>query len=405
MARSLNVQIVRTMCVVAIVDFVIMVLTAVILVYMVEWLEEWLQVELHELYEWFYLIISISFGLIPGVVVGWRLAHKIMLPLKSVATAVRSIASGDFSARAIAAQSSFFEAEALIVDFNAMAARLERAEEELKYSNSATAHELRTPLTVLLGSLQGLSDGVVEPSSELYERLICQVTDLTGMVEDLRTFDLANAGALEIDLQEVDLTVEAEVVISSMEQKLVSAGIKIEREFGRAVVVADPRRMRQALLALLDNACRYAPGSTVVVQTFTAENRAGMRCSDTGPGMQLDAQARAFDRFWRGGDARACTSGGSGLGLSIVKAIARLHHGDATIVSTGKVGFALEVWVPLAQHRPEGGDGANPGAAFGSATIAASKMAAIGSGVAGPRGGFTATAVADFSRCDRSLLY
>ncbi|WP_461550964.1 sensor histidine kinase [Sinorhizobium meliloti] len=142
--------------------------------------------------------------------------------------------------------------------------------------------------------------------------------------------------------------------------------------------------MRQVLLALLDNACRYAPGSTVVVQTFTAENRAGMRCLDTGPGMPLDAQARAFDRFWRGGDSRARTSGGSGLGLSIVKAIARLHHGDATIVNNSKVvGFALEVWVPLAQHLPEDGDGANPGAAFGSATIAASKMAAIGSGVAG----------------------
>ncbi|WP_033051476.1 ATP-binding protein [Sinorhizobium medicae] len=354
MARSLNVQIIRTMCVVAIVDFITMVLAAVLMIFMAEWLQEWLQAELNDMYEWFYLIISISVGLIPGVVVGWRLAHKIMRPLKSVATAVRSIASGDFSARAKATQSSFSEAEALIVDFNAMAARLERAEEELKYSSSATAHELRTPLTVLLASLQGLSDGVVEPSSELYELLICQVTDLTGMVEDLRTFDLANAGTLEIDLQEVDLTVEAEVVISSMEQKLVSAGITIEREFGRAVVLADPRRMRQVLLALLDNACRYAPGSTVVVQTFTAENRAGMRCLDTGPGMPLDAQARAFDRFWRGGGSQARTGGGSGLGLSIVKAIARLHHGDATIVNNSKVvGFALEVWVPLAQHLPE----------------------------------------------------
>ncbi|WP_457659838.1 winged helix-turn-helix domain-containing protein [Sinorhizobium medicae] len=205
LARSLNVQIIRTMCVVAIVDFITMVFAAVPLIFMVEWLQEWLQVELNDMYEWFYLIISISVGLIPGVVVGWRLAHKIMRPLKSVATAVRSIASGDFSARAKATQSSLSEAEALIVDFNAMAARLERAEEELKYSSSATAHELRTPLTVLLASLQGLSDGVVEPSSELYELLICQVTDVTGMVEDLRTFDLANAGTLEIDLQEVDL--------------------------------------------------------------------------------------------------------------------------------------------------------------------------------------------------------
>ncbi|RVK25871.1 sensor histidine kinase [Sinorhizobium meliloti] len=401
MARSLNTQIIRIMFVLTVVDFVTMILSSVFVVF----LFDWFQADLHVEYAWGAYFIAFAIGLTPGVVVGWRLAHKIMRPLNSIATAVRSIASGDFSVRAKTTQSSFSEAEALIGDFNAMAARLERAEEELKYSNSATSHELRTPLTVLLGSLQGLADGVVEPSSELYELLICQVTDMTGMVEDLRTFDLANAGTLEIDFEEVDLTVEAEVVISSMEQKLVTAGITIEREFVRAVVLADPRRMRQVLLALLDNACRYAPGSTVVVQTFTAENRAGMRCLDTGPGMPLDAQARAFDRFWRGDNARACTSGGSGLGLSIVRAIARLHHGDATIDSNSKVGLALEVWVPLAQHLPEDGDGANPDAAFGSATIAASKMAAIGSGVAGPRGGFTATAVADFSRCDRSLLY
>lgn len=359
MARSLNAQIIRTICVLTMVDFVTVILSTVLLVLVVEWLEME-PGDISDTYASYFYIILFLIGLIPGVVVGWRLAHKIMRPLKAVATAVRSIASGDFSARAKATHSSFSEAEALIVDFNAMAARLERAEEELKYSNSATAHELRTPLTVLLGSLQGLSEGVIEPSSELYELLICQVKDLTGMVEDLRTFDLANAGTLEIDLEEVDLTMEAEVVISSMEQKLASAGITIEREFGRAVVLADPRRMRQVLLALLDNACRYAPGSTVVVQTFTAENRAGMRCLDTGPGMPLDAQARAFDRFWRGGDSRARTCGGSGLGLSIVRAIARLHHGDATIIDTdSEGGLALEVWVSLVQHPFEDGDGAN----------------------------------------------
>ncbi|RVI63716.1 sensor histidine kinase [Sinorhizobium meliloti] len=343
MARSLNVQIIRAMFVLTIVEFFTHILAVQLLIVMVEWS----LVVLHEEYAWFYTITIFSVGLIPGVVVGWRLAHKIMRPLKSVATAVRSIASGDFSARAKADRSSFSEAESLIVDFNAMAARMERAEDELKYSNSATAHELRTPLTVLLANLQGLSDGVVEPSSVLYERLICQVKDLTRIVEDLRTLDLANGGTLEIELEEVDLTVEAEVVISSMEQEFVTAGITIEREFGRAVVLADPRRMRQVLLALLDNACRYAPGGPVVVQTFTAENRAGMRCLDTGPGMPLDAQVRAFDRFWRGGDSRARVSGGSGLGLSIVRAIARLHDGDATVGTSSKGGLAVEIWVPL----------------------------------------------------------
>ncbi|MDX0141260.1 hypothetical protein GOC46_31145 [Sinorhizobium meliloti] len=61
----------------------------------------------------------------------------------------------------------------------------------------------------------------------------------------------------------------------------------------------------------------------------------------------MDAQVRAFDRFWRGDDSRARVSGGSGLGLSIVKAIARLHHGDATMDTSRKEGLAVEIWVPL----------------------------------------------------------
>ncbi|MDW9714419.1 HAMP domain-containing protein [Sinorhizobium meliloti] len=296
-----------------------------------------------ELVTWIVFLV----WLIPGVVVGLCLAYKIARPLKDVTTAVRSIASGDYSTRAQAARSSFSEADALILDCNATADRLEKAQVDFKYSKSVIAHELRTPLGVLLGNLQGLSDGVFEPSRARYERLICHVNDLTRIVEDLQTLGLASPAISEIALEELDLAVEAEAVISSLEQDLVTAGITMERNFGRAVVLADRTRMRQVLLAMLDNACRYAPGSTVVVHAFTAENRAVIRCMDTGPGMPAEAQARAFDRYWRGGDPRTRVSGGSGLGLSIVQEIARLHRGDANIGTNCLGGLTVQVWVPL----------------------------------------------------------
>ncbi|MDW9782419.1 HAMP domain-containing protein [Sinorhizobium meliloti] len=296
-----------------------------------------------ELVTWIVFLV----WLIPGVIVGLCLAYKIARPLKDVTTAVRSIASGDYSTRAQAARSSFSEADALILDCNATAARLEKAQVDFKYSKSVIAHELRTPLGVLLGNLQGLSDGVFEPSRARYERLICHVNDLTRIVQDLQTLGLASPALSEIALEELDLAVEAEAVISSLEQDLVTAGITMERNFGRAVVLADRTRMRQVLLAMLDNACRYAPGSIVVVHAFTAENRAVLRCMDTGPGMPAEAQARAFDRYWRGGDPRTRVSGGSGLGLSIVQEIARLHRGDANIGTNCLGGLTVQIWVPL----------------------------------------------------------
>lgn len=313
-------------------------------------------------YEWFYpassnsdkwntgdfivLGMILAIGLSAAAIVGWRLALTIVRPLKSVASAARSIAGGNFSIRAATMQTSFGEAESLISDFNAMASRLESAEAELKYSNSAIAHELRTPLTILRGRLQGLSDGVFEPSPEIYGRLLAHVEDLTRIVEDLRTLGLSNAGRLELKLDQIDLADEAEVAIASVEQDLTSAGITVDRDLGRAVVLADKARIRQVLFAVLDNARRYAPNSTVVIQTRRTKDRAVIRYSDTGPGLPAGLEGRAFERFWRADDSRARGSGGAGLGLSIVQAIARAHGGDAALAENGGSGASIEIWLP-----------------------------------------------------------
>ncbi|MEW9309970.1 ATP-binding protein [Labrys neptuniae] len=285
-------------------------------------------------------------GLSVAVLAGWRLAQSIIRPLKSIAGAVHLIAGGDFSARAETVETIFGEATSLIADFNTMAARLENAEAELKYSNSAIAHELRTPLTILRGRLQGLSDGVFEPNPEIYGRLILHVDGLARIVEDLRTLGLSGAGKLELKLEKIDLAEEAEAVTSSIEQDLLGVGITVERDLRRAPIIADGERIRQALVAVLDNARRYAPGSVVVVKTRITTERAFIRCSDNGPGLPHGTESRAFDRFWRSDDSRARASGGSGLGLAVVRAIARAHGGDATIGDNNGVGTSVEIWFP-----------------------------------------------------------
>lgn len=314
------------------------------------------------LYDWFYpsdpngdkwyigdfvvLCLILGIGLTAAAVVSWRLAQNIVRPLKSVADAVHSIAGGDFSARAKTIKIGFGEAESLIADFNAMAARLENAEAELRYSNSAIAHELRTPLTILRGRLQGLSDGAFKPNPELYSRLLAHVEDLGRIVEDLRTLGLSSAGKLELKLDEIDLAQEADVVTASIEQDLANAGITVERDLGRAIILADKARIRQALFAVLDNVLRYAPGSIVVIQTRRTKDQALIRCTDNGPGLPAGSKNRAFERFWRGDDSRARASGGAGLGLAVVQAIARAHGGDAAVADNGGKGTSIEIQLP-----------------------------------------------------------
>lgn len=298
--------------------------------------------------------VILSIGLITAAIVGWRLAQNIVKPLKTIADAVHSIAGGDFSARAETIGTAFSEAQYLITDFNAMAALLENAEAELKYSNSAVAHELRTPLTILRGRLQGLADGAFKPSPELYGRLISHVEDLTRIVEDLRILGLSSAGKLELKLDRIDLAVETAAVTDSVEQDLVGAGIGVERNLDPVIVFADKARIRQILFAVLDNARRYAPGSTVLVRTFATREKAFILCSDNGPGFPAGAENRVFERFWRGDDSRARASGGSGLGLPVVQAIARAHGGDARVFPNNGSGAAIEIWLPAANEPTKG---------------------------------------------------
>lgn len=350
MARNLNTQMVRAMSALTLLAFAVMYFGWV---FYYTCVYAWLYPDADYSEKWFvsdFIVLGtiIAVGLIAALILGWRLALTIVRPLKSVADAARLIASGDFSTRAETIQTSFGEADSLIDDFNTMASRLEHTEAELKYSNSAIAHELRTPLTILRGRLQGLSDGVFKPTPELYGRLIAHVDDLTRIVEDLRTLGLSNAGKLELKLDEVDLATEGANAVSSMEQELANAGITVERDLGHAVVLADKSRVRQTLFALLDNARRYAPGSKVVVETRRTSDRAIIRCTDDGPGLPNGLEERAFERFWRADESRARASGGSGLGLPIVRAIALAHGGDARIVTTSGKGMSIEIWLPAA---------------------------------------------------------
>jgi two-component system sensor histidine kinase AdeS len=195
-------------------------------------------------------------GQLTATFVGLRLARTVVLPLDAVGEAARSIAEGNLDARARVTRKIFGEAERLVADFNAMAARLESAEAELRYSNTAIAHELRTPLTILRGRLQGLADGVFAPSPQLYDTLLAHIDGLTRLVEDLRTLGLFNADRLELTLDSVDLASEAKAVLQSMEPDMTEAGIALEHALHPVPLRADAARIRQAMLAVLDNARR-----------------------------------------------------------------------------------------------------------------------------------------------------
>lgn len=277
-------------------------------------------------------IAALVCGLLSALVcavIGIFLARRIARPLEDLTIAAQVLKSGDFSARVAASSSNTREVSSLVDTFNALATSLERMEERLRFNNMAVAHELRTPLTILQGALQGMLDGVFPMDRKIVSDLLLQVEGLGKIVEDLRTLSLAIGQKLEMQRQWLDVAEVVETVLSASKPMLDAGKLEVETSLRPACISADPSRIRQAVLALVENANRYAEsGGMLRCETERLPDESVViRVLDRGPGFPEDMDAVAVNPFWRGDLSRSRTSGGTGLGLSVVQAIAVAHGG------------------------------------------------------------------------------
>lgn len=271
-----------------------------------------------------------------------RIARRVTAPIHAVAEGAGKIAAGDFSYRISAPPQLTRELANLIEAFNAQAEALDRSEQRMRFQTAAVAHELRTPLTVLRGYIHGALDGVFPRDDDHMRSLLTQVEDLSRIIDDLRTVSLASSGALILEIKRCDLASEARSVLDALTPQLTKAGLVVEADFAPAVALADPARVRQMLRAVLENALRYAAeGGRLSVSTFVSKGECVARISDRGPG--FPPGHRAFEGFWRADLSRTRATGGSGLGLSVVKALADAQGCVVTIANRRNGGARVEM--------------------------------------------------------------
>ncbi|RRN66181.1 HAMP domain-containing sensor histidine kinase [Caulobacter sp. 602-1] len=278
--------------------------------------------------EWGMYSVCIVLGSIAASAVATRVARRMVEPLETLAEAARQIASGDLSARAILTTPAPTEASQMIADFNAMADRLEKAVDDIVTWNSLIAHELRTPVTILKGRLQGLAEGVFQPEPALLQSLHHQADALARLVEDLRVVSLLDSGRLQLRPIEIDLASEIEGLARLVERDLDRAGFGLRMTLTSGRCVADPVRLRQAVLALVDNALKYAEPCVLEIATRVTDADVAISVIDEGPGMPEGFSERAFEPFRRGDDFDM--KAGSGLGLAVVRGIAGAHGGQVS---------------------------------------------------------------------------
>lgn len=296
-------------------------------------------------------------GVLVSIHFSMRIARRLVEPLNSVATGIRQVAGGDLDARAQAGGAPLGEASALVADFNHMAEKLQRAVNERAQWNAAIAHELRTPVTILRGRLLGFADGVFPPTEEALRKLLTQVDGLARLIEDLRLLSLFESHQLRLDGRSVPLDQEVRTVGDIYEPMLRKAGLQLKIQVDAGPVWCDPIRIRQALGALLDNALKYASAGELWIRCEVGAGDCALKVEDAGPGLSEAAMQQVFQAFWQGDSVGAKVSSGSGLGLSVVKAIALAHGGDAVCHANAAGGSSFEMQWPKVPPAPALRDG------------------------------------------------
>ncbi|WP_233554807.1 sensor histidine kinase [Deinococcus cavernae] len=274
------------------------------------------------------------------------LARRIARPLTVVSRAAGRLAAGELQVR-VPVPTMDRELAALAHSFNGMAHNLEQLEAERRQAVADIAHELRTPLAIMQARLDAMEDGIYPMSSEQIALLSTQTQLLTRLVGDLRTLTLLDAGQLALNRRDTDLGELAQAVTAGLQTQALERGVQLHVvQADAAPVSADPDRLRQVLSNLIENALRHARAH-VDVSVSVQGAEVALHVDDDGAGIPAEKRQQVFTRFTRLDESRSRDAGGSGLGLSIVQALATAHGGSARAEASPLGGARLSVTVPL----------------------------------------------------------
>jgi signal transduction histidine kinase len=281
------------------------------------------------------LVLASLVAGVAGLILSLVFFRRVVRPLGGMMTMAERIAAGEYGARADVASPD--EIGRLADSLNRMAGALQTLERLRKDLVANVAHELRTPLANLQGYLEAMRDGVTPASAETIGSLHEEVIRLVRLVEALHELSLFDARLPHLRLEAVDLGALVRRLVDLRRGEFAAQRIAVESQVTvNGVARADPDLLSQALHNLIDNALKYTPrGGTVLVDVAPDGAAVRVAVTNTGEGIAPDDLPFIFERFYRGEKSRSRESGGAGIGLSIVKEVARVHGGQVGAQSEG----------------------------------------------------------------------
>lgn len=300
--------------------------------------------------------IALVISLLSAVAVTWILTRRLRRPLTGLTDAARELSRGHYAHR-VPDTGSGTELDTLAGAFNSMAGRLEEVEDTRRRLLSDLAHELRTPISTLTAYHDGLHDGVTEMNEESRSVLAEQTDRLTRLADDINEVSTADEGRLELDLRPHSIGDVIWPACEPLRERFAAKEVTLDiRPSPDLVVIADRQRIGQVLTNLLTNALRHTPaGGRVAVRAAQEGADVAIILTDTGDGILAAQLPHVFERFYRTDSARDRDRSGSGIGLTISKAIVDAHGGTIAAASQGRGhGSCFRILLPLA---PPSGSG------------------------------------------------
>ena len=288
------------------------------------------------------LIISLF-----AILIGIGLSVSIATPLKDLTQATKRMAKGDFSEPLPIYGND--EIGDLSRSFNSMANDLEKSTELRQQMVADISHELRTPLTVLSSKLEFTLEQNAPLEMEEVAVLYDEVIRLRGLVGELQDLSKLEAGHAMLDKTLISFPAYFSDFQVLLEAEAESREIDLRVDLASDAVYcyADPKRLKQIILNLVNNAFRYtAEGGAITIRTWQDAYGFYFSVQDTGIGIAPDELERIFERFYRTYQSRHRESGGSGLGLAITKALVDAHGGWIKAESQLQAGSIFTVWLP-----------------------------------------------------------
>ena len=282
------------------------------------------------------LAIAIGVSIATALAISMVVSDRVVRPVRALAGAAQDIAAGSADRHVTVRGDD--EIAQLAGAFNEMAASLRESEHIRRQLLADVAHELRTPLATVESYVEALADGVLPANEENWGAIRTETARLHRLVDDLQQVSRAEAHQLDLHTAPVPSAELLTDAVTAATPAFTARGVDLDAQIasGMPNVDVDHERIAEALANLLSNALRHTPAGGSVRLIGRHDNRwVEIVVSDTGEGIAPEHLERIFERFYRIDPARSRTSGGTGIGLAITRAIIEAHGGTISAASDG----------------------------------------------------------------------